>query len=323
MANWSAACGHCTKREVVHCCGVCTFDRERCNSLYPRQDKPKAVADLLMRSGFAAFTPCELFQRIRGRTMWFMGDSQTWAFYYAAECFLREFAPSLRRTPAVAPEENQQLKIVSHISPPLCLNLARNTRVCGVRVDYASDVQKKVLPRLMKLVPNFKEDIVVLNTGLHYPEYDHPETPSPRYVQELTALAEWRQLHADFLPRIVWMDTGPQHFFTHEGTFPGHGKRPFKCRPLDAWYKGDPVVGAGTRRAMAVAPIVSRLADAHLQIYNATVPLWDSHLPGECSHWCQPSAYQLWLYLLNDVLRDSELGNAVRMPGSPAGDSRR
>lgn len=30
--------------------------------------------------------------------MWFMGDSQTWAFYYAAECFLREFAPSLRRT---------------------------------------------------------------------------------------------------------------------------------------------------------------------------------------------------------------------------------
>lgn len=83
------------------------------------------------------------------------------------------------------------------------------------------------------------------------------------------------------------------------------------------------MVGAGTRRAMAVAPIVSRLADAHLQIYNATVPLWDSHLPGECSHWCQPSAYQLWLYLLNDVLRDSELGNAVRMPGSPAGDSRR
>jgi len=44
------------------------------------------------------FSPCELFQRIRGRTLWFMGDSQTWAFFYAAECFLREFAPSLVRT---------------------------------------------------------------------------------------------------------------------------------------------------------------------------------------------------------------------------------
>jgi len=44
------------------------------------------------------FSPCELFQRIRGRTLWFMGDSQTWNLFYAAECFLREFAPSLVRT---------------------------------------------------------------------------------------------------------------------------------------------------------------------------------------------------------------------------------
>lgn len=44
------------------------------------------------------FTPCELFQRIRGRTLWLLGDSQTWNFYYAVECFLREFAPSLRRS---------------------------------------------------------------------------------------------------------------------------------------------------------------------------------------------------------------------------------
>ena len=45
-----------------------------------------------------AFTPCQLFQRIRGRTLWFVGDSQTWHFFYSAECFLRSFAPSLRRT---------------------------------------------------------------------------------------------------------------------------------------------------------------------------------------------------------------------------------
>jgi hypothetical protein len=45
-----------------------------------------------------ALTPCELFQRIRGRTLWFAGDSQTWHFFYSAECFLRNFAPSLHRT---------------------------------------------------------------------------------------------------------------------------------------------------------------------------------------------------------------------------------
>jgi hypothetical protein len=45
-----------------------------------------------------ALTPCELFQRIRGRTLWFAGDSQTWAFFLSAECFLREFALTLNRT---------------------------------------------------------------------------------------------------------------------------------------------------------------------------------------------------------------------------------
>jgi hypothetical protein len=128
-------------------------------------------------------------------------------------------------------------------------------------------------------------------------------------------LAEWRRKHSAALPSLVWADTAPQHFATHEGTFPGHAKRPFKCQPLDAWQAGHPVLMAGTRRGAAVAPIVPRLADAHLRLYNATAPLWQSHLPGECSHWCHPSAYQLWLYLLNDVLRDSQLGSAATVPG--------
>ena len=53
---------------------------------------------LLLRHFSQAFSPCELFARIQGRTLWYMGDSQTWHSYYSAECFLREFAPQLRRT---------------------------------------------------------------------------------------------------------------------------------------------------------------------------------------------------------------------------------
>ena len=105
-----------------------------------------------------------------------------------------------------------------------------------------------------------------------------------------------------------------QHFLTHEGTFPPGGKRPMQCRPLKSWYDGDPVVAAGTRRNVAAAPLIPRLADAHLRIYNATVPLWDSHLPGECSHWCNPGGYHLWLFLLNDLLRDSKLGSLAFCP---------
>lgn len=41
-------------------------------------------------------------------------------------------------------------------------------------------------------------------------------------------------------------------------------------------------------------------------------------MPGECSHWCQPSAYQLWLFLANGALRDSGLGNPVHVAPAAA-----
>ena len=52
-------------------------------------------------------------------------------------------APSGCR-PAVARTENSKLRVVSHIGGPMCLRLAHNTRVCGVRVDTAADMQHKV-----------------------------------------------------------------------------------------------------------------------------------------------------------------------------------
>ncbi len=69
-------------RLLAACLGSCTV---RCPLLPTYSTPPQA------------FSPCELFARIRGRTLFFMGDSQTWHFYYSAECFLRGFAPSLQR----------------------------------------------------------------------------------------------------------------------------------------------------------------------------------------------------------------------------------
>lgn len=48
-----------------------------------------------------------------------------------------------------------------------------------------------------------------------------------------------------------------------------------------------------------------------LRLERAQVPLWDTHKTGECTHWCSPSAYHVWLYLLNGLLRDRGIGNAV------------
>ena len=32
-----------------------------------------------------------------GRTLWLVGDSQTWHWYYSVECFLRRYAVDLQR----------------------------------------------------------------------------------------------------------------------------------------------------------------------------------------------------------------------------------
>ena len=107
-----------------------------------------------------------------------------------------------------------------------------------------------------------------------------------------------------------------QHFSGPDGSYDG-GQKPFTCRPLDAWAKGDPVVRAGGRRNVPLAPLIPQLADAHLRTWNDSIPLWDTHKPGECTHWCSPSAYHMWLYKLNDVLREGGLGNAVATPDRP------
>ncbi|EFN56573.1 hypothetical protein CHLNCDRAFT_144252 [Chlorella variabilis] len=274
------------------CCGVCIFARRRCTDFYPRQALSDTVARDLLDTGFPLqdFTPCELFQRIRGRTLWFMGDSQMLQFYYAAECFLREFAPSLRRTPAVPFPDNHELMTVRAPVPypPICLDLALGTRVCAVRVDAVRDLIDTVIPKIQALVPNCHNDgIVVLNFGLHYPK---PGSGGRPVEQSLL------------------------HFKSPDGSWPG-GPKPFTCARLDAWMEGDPAVLAGGAYNAAIVHLLPAIADAHLKTWNATAPLWRTHWPDECSHWCHPSAYQLWLFLLNAVLQRRPLGSKVVVRG--------
>lgn len=140
--------------------------------------------------------------------------------------------------------------------------------------------------------------------------------PESRYVRELRKLVEWRAPRRNRLPKTVWMETAPQHF-PGTGYWTGSYRvtQGQSCEPLAAWQRGAPVELAGGNWNAAAAQFVPGLADAHLRIWNASAPLWDSHLPDECTHWCHPGAYQLWLYLLNDLLRVNALGNPVAVQG--------
>ena len=92
---------------------------------------------------------------------------------------------------------------------------------------------------------------------------------------------------------------------------------PYLCRAFRDDGTDEALLAGGGPRNIAAALVGTGLAEAHLKTWDATAPLWRTHLPGECTHWCSPSAYHLWLYLLNDVLRDSGLGNAVAVPDRP------
>jgi hypothetical protein len=131
-----------------------------------------------------------------------------------------------------------------------------------------------------------------------------------KYTAQLEVLASYVEANHAWLPQLVWLDTAMQHFSTWDGSYVG-SKPPYACKPLDAWYKGEPSVVAGGRYNIQAAPFVPRLARAHLRTWNASVPLWDVHKPGECTHWCSPTAYHVWLYLLNQEMRQAGIGREV------------
>lgn len=94
-------CAHCPGDDslATHCCGVCDFNNRFCEVHHPGEGIAERAAAELARLGYAleSLTPCELWLRMRGRTLWLMGDSQSWHFYQAVECFLHPYAVDYRR----------------------------------------------------------------------------------------------------------------------------------------------------------------------------------------------------------------------------------
>lgn len=83
-----------------------------------------------------------------GRTLWFIGDSQTWHSYYSAECFLRSYAVDFVRRPATNSSEGEApLRPVTWpiVVASMCIHLRDDTRICNVRRSaYALDPSREM-----------------------------------------------------------------------------------------------------------------------------------------------------------------------------------
>ncbi|CAL5228742.1 g11927 [Coccomyxa viridis] len=266
------------------------------------------------------FTPCDLWPLLKGRTLYFSGDSQTQDFMKAAQCAMYEFTDlgwwELDATGA-NPGPRQE-GFVWHTDPG-CILLPEDTRICFIRCDTADCVQKQVVERLSKA--SEKRDLLVLNFGLHF---------SKTYKEELEQLVQQvLQLRREGnFPFLLWKDTAPQHFESTFGEYPqDKPKPPMKCVAVgkqfepdpgeDKWilkkdhsievlYKDFEDIAAGGWRNKLTNEVMSQAGIPVVSTWNDTLPLWEFHRDNghglECTHFCHPSAPQLWVYRLYETL---------------------
>lgn len=319
--NRQPECRHCGSNKTWS--NFCRFDKELPGNPACGKDRIDWLIQGLLDRGFhdiLTLTPCDLFQHVRGHTVWVVGDSQSLDFSKALQCFLNEFwdleLHNISTSNPLLEPTLEQLRVRQ------CANLVEGTHICYLRADQAHTVHELVLPLLMKL--GTPEDIMVLNVGLHY---------SPTYEQELQAIAAFHDKHKTKMPTLIWMDTPPQHFETPLGEYPkDHWGPPYKC-----WYIGktadkNPLRLSSDHQLTTIDPEYQVAADGGwrnilsraimhnhfvpvLQIWNETTDLWNYHRDNgagwECTHYCFPSAPQVWVHHLFVMLQARADSNSV------------
>ncbi|CAL8460652.1 g182 [Coccomyxa elongata] len=251
-----------------------------------------------------------------------IGDSQTSYWYLALECFLVEY---LVQAPRAAPTNNsaanlwlvkfdewRELKGSNKASPKpaVCANLKDETRVCYVRVHLVEEIAHPVLRVIKREAHGANRDIAVINSGLHYGIGD------PKYEEGFAFLKNFIAEHRDELPHIVWKDTSPQHFEYHNGYYwwvdnskgKTVGPPPEKCRAFtEEELQSEEIIAGGWYNEIAFR----HMKEAGVTIFDAykiTLPMWQMHMKDkDCTHFCNPGAYEVWTYLLSDLLKGLQL----------------
>ena len=86
------------------------------------------------------------------------------------------------------------------------------------------------------------------------------------------------------------------------------GPPPEKCRPFtDAELESEEVKARGWYNSVAFQHMQE--ADVPLlDAFHITLPMWQMHMKDkDCSHFCSPGAYEVWTYLLTDMLKAAKL----------------
>eukprot|EP00884_Botryococcus_braunii_P021487 jgi/Botrbrau1/8021/Bobra.13_2s0001.1 len=223
------SCPACASTEFV--AQLCQFNSTG-NGLCDRYKVDLLVKEQLSLgfNSLLTFTPCDLFSLVRGRLLFFTGDSQTQDFIKAMQCFT--FAMTDLGWHVMDEEGRleaaRQSGFMWHDSRG-CVLLPANTRFCFKRCDDYACIVNEVIPLLKKIGKS--EDFLIANFGLHFsPDYEGE-------LRNLSSKVEQLRRQGSF-PHLLWKDTPPQHFGTYFGEYPQNaGKPPFLCKAVGLEYK--------------------------------------------------------------------------------------
>lgn len=251
------------------------------------------------------FEPCKLFNLIQGRTLWIVGDSQGHSLLRALQAFMSTFAQTPRDVRSFAPIGIPSLDYIltfAVTTEPMCINMVGgSTRICYVRLTRADKQLHYTLEILARAIPQFQHHILAFNVGLHY-----RNTPW-QLGRDLTDLAAFRARMReamgpdDYLPKMIWIDTPPQHFSLPRGEYL-HTKNTTAdpCSPYDAarLERND----RGMFNSISDA-FVANISDAHAQTWDLAKRSYFAHARvGDCTHYCRPGVPELWVYALTEAL---------------------
>lgn len=203
---------------------------------------------------------------------------------------------------------------------PRCVHMQQSTRICQIKAvngymianNPARKVEQPVLPLLQaSLAP--REDIFAINFGIWYqPTADQKLL----YQQDLKALADHYTNTKNQHSNVIFTETIKKHWGSVDGEYKPAGDLVGVCTAtpnitFDS-STGDLVAAPGS--STAVQELTAghwRNIEAYKALggvvplgytYNASVPLWYAHNPGNCMHFCHPSSPQMWVASLLDAL---------------------
>lgn len=279
------------------------------------------LATNLYNGSMLQFHPCDLYQLIKGRTLWLIGDSHMKSTYTAIRCIMLDFWDHSQGECAASSDPAQQLELhkaelyaprnlsLAEITEPRCIHLIGGGRICflhAVRGEVLVSGNNKK-PGVLELIQQRQlaggDDVFYASTGRWY-THNCTGFEVPPYNSSLNALGlHYKETRADW-PHLFYAVPPFDHTtcniafdYTKEAACPAAGNG----SSIDLY----------NRITSYAHAILERQGVYVIDYMNMTQPLDWAHLGHtrsfknaiDCLHYCRPGIPEMDVWFLYTAMK--------------------